>query len=95
MQALDHTIDSIADSGGSSDIGNVSAVVPTIHSFVAINSGPIAFHSAEFAVASGSDDGMKALIYGAKALAMTAADIILQPKVLSQIKDEFLNPKEL
>ncbi len=93
MQTLGRRINEISDTGGSTDMGNVSVIVPSIHPFIAMSSGLLALHSTEAAVAAASDAGMEALIDGAKALAMTAADVISQPETLSQIKEEFLNPK--
>ena len=75
---------------GSTDMGNVSTVVPGIHPSIAISSQPLVGHSAEFAAAAASDFANQALIDAAKALAMTAADIIAQPETLSRIKEEFL-----
>jgi amidohydrolase len=95
MQALGRKVAGFDDSGsGSIDMGNVSVLVPSIHPFIAISSTPLPPHSHEFATASASDAGMKALIDGAKALAMTAADVISRPQTLSRIKEEFLNPSK-
>ena len=42
---------------GSVDMGNVSVIAPSIHSFIAISSGRLTPHSAEFAAAAASDAG--------------------------------------
>jgi len=76
---------------GNVDMGNVSVIAPSIHPFIAISSGRLTPHSAEFAAAAASDAGMEGLIDAAKALAMTTADVISQPKALSRIKEDFLN----
>ncbi len=95
MQALGHKVVEIEDHpGGSTDMGNVSWVVPSIHPFIAISSEVLPGHTIERAAASCSDEGMKAMIDAAKALAMTAADVISQPEVLTSIKEEFKNPKQ-
>jgi hypothetical protein len=70
-------------------MGNVSVIVPSIHPFISITPEPVTFHSPEFAAAAASDAGKKAVINGAKALALTAADIISEPEALSRIKALF------
>ena len=74
---------------GSSDIGNVSEVVPSIHPMVAIASPPVSLHSTEFASAAASEAGHQGLLDAAKAIAMTVVDIIGRPGVLEKIKQEF------
>lgn len=74
---------------GSTDMGNVSQVVPSIHPTVAIAPAEVLLHSPEFAVAAASRDGYKGLLDAAKALAMTVVDILGQPEVLDGIKQEF------
>jgi len=74
---------------GSSDIGNVSEVVPSMHPMVAIASPPVSLHSTEFASAAASEAGYQGLLDAAKAMAMTVVDIIGRPGVLEKIKQEF------
>ena len=95
MKALGQQVDDIIDSGGSVDMGNVSLVTPSMHPYVAIAPEVLPAHSHEWAAAAASDAGMDALIISAKAMAMTAADIMTQPETLSRIKKEFQNPKQL
>ena len=73
---------------GSSDIGNVSQVVPTIHPHVPIGKG-INIHSASFAAATVTEQGDSALLEGARAMAMTAIDLALLPEWRNRILDEF------
>ena len=75
---------------GSTDMGNVSAVVPSIHPTVAIAPIEVLPHSPEFSSAAASEMGHRGLIDGAKALAMTVVDLIAQPEAMTKIKDEFL-----
>jgi len=91
MQTLGRRVDGFLEIGGSTDMGNVSVIVPSMHPFVAISPDPVPLHSTEFAAVAASGAGMEGLIDGAKALAMTAADVISQPEALSRIKEEFLN----
>lgn len=75
---------------GSSDVGNVSVLVPTIHPMIAIAPPEVSVHSPEFAAAATSEEGMKGLLDGAKALAMTAVDLISRPGLMARVKEEFL-----
>jgi metal-dependent amidase/aminoacylase/carboxypeptidase family protein len=74
---------------GSSDIGNVSQVVPAIHPYLSICDDSIAGHSKEFAQASASDEGHEAMIKAAKALAMTAIDLFTNSELMKQVREEF------
>jgi len=73
---------------GSTDMGNVSQVVPSIHPTIAIASPEVFIHTQEFASAAASEAGHEGLMDAAKAMAMTVADI-LQPGMLDKIKQEF------
>jgi len=74
---------------GSSDMGNVSQVVPSMHPMVAIASPKVSLHSPEFASAAASEAGHQGLLDAAKAMAMTMVDVIGRPEVLEKIKQEF------
>lgn len=76
---------------GSSDMGNVSQIVPAIHPYVTIVDPGIAGHTPEFAAAAASERGNQALIRSAKAMAMTAIDLLTQPDLMVQAKTEFEN----
>lgn len=73
---------------GSSDIGNVSQVVPTIHPHVPVAPG-LRIHTEEFARATVSEKGRAAMLEGAKALALTAAELVYSPALLREVKEEF------
>ncbi len=73
---------------GSTDMGNVSQVVPSIHPTIAIASPEVLGHTPEFAAAAASEAGHEGLMDAANALAMTVADI-LQPEMLDEIRQEF------
>ena len=74
---------------GSSDMGNVSQVVPAIHPTVAIANKGTLLHSAEFAKAAASDAGMKGMLDAAKAMALTAVDLLAEPETLARVKRDF------
>jgi amidohydrolase len=74
---------------GSTDMGNVSQVVPAVHPVIAIAPGNMVLHSEEFITAASSERGMKGLIDAAKAMAMTAVDLIAVSEHLENVKEEF------
>jgi amidohydrolase len=73
---------------GSTDMGNVSQVVPSIHAAIAIAPGEVLIHTPEFAAAAASEAGHNGLLDAAKAMAMTVVDI-LQPGMIDRIRQEF------
>ena len=77
------------ENAGSTDMGNVSHVVPALHPTVAIASVEVPGHSQAFLEASGSLRGYQAMIDAAKALAMTGADLLADPSQIEQAKLEF------
>jgi amidohydrolase len=76
---------------GSTDMGNVSYVVPSIHPMIKVAPAHLSIHTPEFAEYTASADGDQAVIDGAKAMAMTVADLWLQPNLLAKAKAEFAN----
>jgi amidohydrolase len=74
---------------GSSDFGNVSQALPAIHPYIAMVPEGTSAHTPDFAAAAGSPAGMRAMLLAAKCLALTAADLLGDPKFLKDVKDEF------
>ncbi len=74
---------------GSTDAGNISQVVPTIHPYIKIGANDLIPHTVPFREAAVSSRGDEALIKGAKALALTALKLATDPAVLAEIKEEF------
>jgi amidohydrolase len=60
---------------GSTDMGNVSKVVPSIHPMISIDSLPASNHQPEFAAHTITPSGEKAIVDGAVAMAWTVIDI--------------------
>ena len=79
---------------GSTDMGNVSQVVPSLHPFVAIAPPGVLEHSPEFAAAAASEAGHQGLLDGAKALALTGMDLLASRDLLDGVKAEFLKMKQ-
>ncbi|HVN86471.1 MAG TPA: M20 family metallopeptidase [Candidatus Binatia bacterium] len=74
---------------GSTDMGNVSKIVPSIHPMIAAGPAHVPLHSPEFAACAASETGDRAVIDGAKALAMTALDVLCRRELLSEVKAAF------
>jgi amidohydrolase len=74
---------------GSTDMGNVSHVVPSIHPTIKVAPSHVSIHTPEFTAYAASPDGDRAVIDGAKALAMTVVDLWLRPDVLDEAKQAF------
>jgi amidohydrolase len=73
---------------GSTDMGNVSHVVPALHPYIAIAPDEVAGHSPEFRAASVSPEGHAGLLDAAKALAMTAVDLFSNPELVDAAWEE-------
>lgn len=94
--AKEFGIDVIADERdgrGSSDVGNVSHVIPTIQPYIKICGHNVVGHSQEFCSAAGSSEGDKAVILGAKILANVGYELLTSPEKLEIIKKDFKNRK--
>ena len=74
---------------GSTDMGNVSQLVPAIHPLVAVAPPEVLIHSPQFATAAASEAGRDGLLDAAKALAMTVVDLAADPEAVAGIKGEF------
>ncbi len=74
---------------GSTDMGNVSQLVPAIHPSVAITPAGTSTHSPQFARAAASEAGTKGMIDAAKALAMTVVDLLTSPETINRAREEF------
>ncbi|GAB1513078.1 amidohydrolase [Actinophytocola sp. KF-1] len=74
---------------GSSDIGNVSAVTPAIHPFVAIVPPDQTDHTPEFAAAAASPRARTVTVAAATALAATALDLLTDPALRATAWAEF------
>jgi amidohydrolase len=60
---------------GSTDMGNISYLVPSIHPMIKVAADGVAIHTLEFAEWARSADGDKAVLDGAKMMAMTIIDL--------------------
>ncbi len=83
----------IPDRLGSSDIGNVSQVIPTIQPMVAIAPTGMAIHTREFADAAVKPLARAGMVAAAKTMALTAFDLLAEPARVKAAHDEFARSK--
>lgn len=72
------TEEELGSSGGSSDMGNISQVVPAIHPMIGIDSGDAVNHQKGFADATITPSGQQGIRDGALAMAYTIIDMAEQ-----------------
>jgi len=90
LKYLGFDTDTKKNSGiGSSDVGNISHVVPTIQPTIKIGPDSLVGHTSEFCDAAISKQGDDALLIGAKALALTGLSLLTDKTKLKIITDEF------
>ena len=79
--------------GGSTDVGDVSWLVPEIR--LGVTTAPVdtPWHSWAVVACGGMSIGHKGMTYAAKALAMTMVDLYKDPKLVESVKAEFLEKK--
>jgi amidohydrolase len=73
---------------GSTDMGNISQVVPSIHPSFGIGA-PALNHSPEFTAVAATDAAHENMLSVTKILAMTAIDLALDPDLLARAKADF------
>jgi amidohydrolase len=74
---------------GSSDVGNVSQVLPTIQPYVRIAPDGTPWHSRAFAEAAASPLARDGMLAAAKVMAMTTLDLLTEPGLLARAQAEF------
>jgi amidohydrolase len=77
------------DDFGSSDLGNVGHAYPTVNLVFKIAPEGTAGHSDAFREYAGSDEGWKATVIAAKAIALTAYDLLTHPEKVKEIQQKF------
>ncbi len=80
---------------GSTDMGDVSHVVPSIHTYLAIvNENEALCHQHAFTHAAASDRGFTTALAAAKAMARTAVELLLDDALRSSVRDEWTRARE-
>ena len=81
--------EAVPDRLGSSDVGNVSQVLPTIQPMVAIAPTGMAIHTRDFVDAAVQPLAHAGMLAAAKTMAMTAYDLLADPARVRAAKEEF------
>lgn len=74
---------------GSTDMGNISYLMPAIHPMVKVAPDGVAIHTEDFAHYAGSESGDEGMLIGAKAMAMTVIDLWTDAELRSDAAVEF------
>jgi amidohydrolase len=74
---------------GSTDMGNVSYRVPSIHPMLACSPPNVVIHNPEFTKWAGSEMGDAAALDGAKTMALTTAEYLLNPVLQADVQQAF------
>ena len=74
---------------GSTDMGNVMQVLPAIHPYIAVSQESIPGHSIAFREAVLTPEAHESALAAAKALALTAIDVLIDPDLLRTARSEF------
>ncbi|MEE2876683.1 MAG: amidohydrolase [Candidatus Neomarinimicrobiota bacterium] len=88
-EVADLNLDPPRESGGSTDVANISWVTPTAGFGVSNWPQNIPAHSWASTAASGSEPGLKAMLNACKVLAFNAIDVMTDPSLLDPVRKEF------
>jgi aminobenzoyl-glutamate utilization protein B len=75
--------------GGSTDVGDVSYIIPTAQLCASCAPIGIPGHSWQFTAAQGSSIGNKGMLFAAKSLALTISELMRSPDILKAAFEEF------
>jgi aminobenzoyl-glutamate utilization protein B len=76
--------------GGSSDVGNVSWVVPTTPILTACWPGGVPAHSWGAVACTGSSVGLKGMRTASKVIAASVIDTLFDPSIIAEARKQFL-----
>ncbi len=88
-----HALEGQVEEGGSTDVGDVSWVVPTLHFTVATAPKDAPWHAWPVVATGGMSIGHKGMILAAKTLAATIVDLYEDPAAVAAIKSDFQEKK--
>jgi len=74
---------------GSTDMGNISYLLPGIHPMIKTAPTGTAIHTEDFARYAVSEEADRSVVHGAKVMAMTVVDCWTDPSVLADAHEEF------
>ena len=81
------------EEGGSTDVGDVSWVVPTLSLIVATAPMAAPWHAWPVVATGGMSIGHKGMVVASKTLAATMVDLFEKPAALQEVRDEFAKKK--
>jgi len=95
MKSLGRTVSLSDPEGafGSTDMGNVSQLVPSIHPTIAITRKEVSIHTSQFAKVAASESAINRILEAAKAVAMTVTDLLTSRETTDKVKEEFNKSK--
>jgi aminobenzoyl-glutamate utilization protein B len=79
--------------GGSTDVGDVSYVVPTVGCETATWAPGTPAHSWQAVACGGTEVGTKGMMLSAKTMALTAIDLYTNPAIIAKATEEFKKVK--
>jgi len=82
-------LDAQVEEGGSTDVGDVSWIVPTLNLTVVTSPRDAPWHAWPVVATGGTSIGHKGLIVAAKTLAATMVDLYEKPQALREVQAEF------
>jgi amidohydrolase len=77
----------------STDVGNVSQILPTIQPLVSIAPDDVMIHTPGFATVTATEDALLVILDAARAMAMTVVDLLAGPETVEQARKEFWKGK--
>lgn len=86
-------IETSTSGGGSTDVGDVSYMVPTVGLSTATWVPGTPAHSWQAVACGATEIGAKGMLNASKTMAMTAIDLFLQPSFIQKAKEEFQKQK--
>jgi aminobenzoyl-glutamate utilization protein B len=83
------SLDEQVEEGGSTDVGDVSWIVPTLNLTVVTSPKDAPWHAWPVVATGGTSIGHKGMIVAAKTLAATMVDLYEKPQALPEVRAEF------
>ncbi|MGI5963818.1 MAG: amidohydrolase [Lawsonibacter sp.] len=88
-EQFDQPTGSITYMTGSTDVSDVSQVVPTVNIRVACGPKNIVLHSWQYAACAGAPVGRQGMMFAAHIMAQAGWQLVVDPELLGQVKEEF------
>ena len=79
--------------GGSTDVGDVSQIVPVVRARITAAPKDVPWHSWAVVACTGMSIGHKGMLFAAKSLGMTMVDLFQNPQLVRDVKAEFKERK--